>query len=131
MRIAVFAALALLCVPPPFAHAQITAQPPAGPVTRPWDKGIQPISRESYWNAVECGKQGGARPPCVFYDADLCQNEDFVLALFTPYKQVSYEVWQAVSHKQPAPTPSYVDAQRTRITLGITPARGSKNPITG
>ena len=36
------------------AHAQIT---PA------WDKGIQPISRESYWNAVACGKQGGDRQP--------------------------------------------------------------------
>ena len=98
-------------------------------MTPAWDKGIQPISRESYWNAVECGKQGGQRPLCVFYDADLCKNDDFTLALFTPYKQVSYEVWQAVRQKQEAPTPSYGDAQRTRITLGITPVAGSKNPI--
>ncbi len=94
-----------------------------------WDKGIQPISRDSYWNAVACGKQGGARPLCVFYDADLCKNNDFTLALFTPYKQVAYEVWQAVRRKQEAPTPSYADAQRTRITLGVDPVSGSKNPI--
>ena len=112
------------------AGAQIKAQLPKGPMTPAWDKGIQPISRESYWNAVECGKQGGQRPLCVFYDADLCKNEDFTLALFTPYKQVAYEVWQAVRAKQEPPTPSYGDAQRTRITLGVTPVAGSKNPLT-
>lgn len=96
----------------------------------PWDKGIQAISRESYWNAVECGKQGGARPLCVFYDADLCRNEDFTLALFTPYKQVAYSVWQEVSAHRPAPTPSYADAQKTRVTIGVNPVAGSKNPIT-
>ena len=101
-----------------------------GPMTPAWSKGIQPISRESYWNAVECGKQGGQRPLCVFYDADLCKNDDFTLALYTPYKQVAYEVWQAVRQKQDAPTPSYGDAQRTRITLGVTPAAAAKNPIT-
>ena len=53
------------------SQAQIKAQLPEAPMTPPWDKGIQPISRDSYWNAVECGKQGGARPACVFYDADL------------------------------------------------------------
>ena len=110
--------------------AQIKARLPKGPMTPAWDKGIQPISRESYWNAVECGKQGGQRPLCVFYDADLCRNDDFTLALFTPYKQVAYEVWQAVRQKQDAPTPSYGDAQRTRITLGVTPAAGAKNPVT-
>jgi hypothetical protein len=115
---------------PSGAAAQIKAQLPKGPMTPAWDKGIQPISRESYWNAVECGKQGGQRPLCVFYDADLCKNEDFTLALFTPYKQVAYEVWQAVRAKQEPPTPSYGDAQRTRITVGVTPAAGSKNPIT-
>ena len=112
------------------AAAQIKAQLPKGPMTPPWDKGIQPISRDSYWNAVECGKQGGQRPLCVFYDADLCRNEDFTLALFTPYKQVAYEVWQAVRAKQEPPTPSYGDAQRTRITVGVTPVAGSKNAIT-
>src|SRR5919112_1566073 len=95
------------------AGAQIKAHVPAG-ITPAWNKGIQPISSESYWNAVECGKQGGDRPPCVFYDADLCKNEDFTLALFTPYKFVAYTVWQAVRKKQPPPTPSYADAQRTR-----------------
>jgi hypothetical protein len=115
---------------PSGAAAQIKAQLPKGPMTPAWDKGIQPISRESYWNAVECGKQGGQRPLCVFYDADLCKNEDFTLALFTPYKQVAYEVWQAVRAKQEPPTPSYGDAQRTRITVGVTPVAGSNNPIT-
>ena len=113
------------------AGAQIKAQLPKGAMTPAWDKGIQPISRESYWNAVACGKQGGQRPLCVFYDADLCKNDDFALALFTPYKQVAYEVWQAVRQKQDPPTPSFGDAQRTRITLGVTPAAGAKNPITG
>jgi len=112
------------------ARAQIKAQLPTAPITPVWDKGIQPINRDSYWNAVECGKQGGARPLCVFYDADLCRNDDFTLALFTPYKQVSYEVWQAVRNRQDAPTPSFADAQRTRITIGVTLASGSKNPIT-
>jgi hypothetical protein len=112
------------------ARAQIRAQLPAGPNTPVWDKGIQAISRDSYWNAVECGKQGGARPVCVFWDADFCKNDDFTLAFFTPYKAVAYEVWRAVSQHQPAPTPDYGNAQRTRITLGVTLVKGSKNAIT-
>ena len=99
-------------------------------MTPPWDKGIQPISRDSYWNAVECGKQGGARPACVFYDADLCKNDDFTLAMYTPYKSVAYEVWRVVRAGQPPPTPSYGEAQRTRVTLGVTLTAGSKNAIT-
>ena len=79
----------------PDASAQIKAQLPAG-ITPAWEHGIQPISRDSYWNAVDCGKQGGANPPCVFYDTGLCKNNDFTLALYTPYKMVAYEVWQAV-----------------------------------
>jgi hypothetical protein len=130
-RTALFAALAVLCLTPLALRAQITAQLPQSPMTPAWDKGIQPISRESYWNAVECGKQGGARPACVFYDADLCRNDDFTLALYTPYKSVAYEVWRVVRNGQPAPTPSYSEAQRTRVTLGVTPASGSKNTITG
>ena len=116
---------------PAAPKSTVKAQLPAKPILPAWDKGILPISRESYYNAIECGKQGGQRPLCVFYDADLCPNPDFTLALYTAYKQVAYEVWQAVSRKQPAPTPSYVDAQKTRITVGVTPARGSKNPIAG
>ena len=115
----------------PVLHAQFNAQPPSGTVTPAWDKGIQPINRDSYYNAIACGKQGGARPECVFYDADLCKNPEFTLALYTPYKAVAYEVWQAVHNKQPAPTPSYQAAERTRITLGVTIATGSKNPVTG
>ena len=110
------------------AQVQIQAKIPAG-ITPPWNKGIQPISSESYYSAIACGKQGGANPPCVFYDTGLCRNDDFVVTLYTPYKQVAYEVWQAVSHKQPAPTPNYAAAQRTRVTIGITPAAGSKNAI--
>ena len=113
------------------ASAPIRAQLPPGPNTPAWDKGIQPISAESYWNAVACGKQGGARPVCVFYDADLCKSEDFTLTFFTPYKAVAYEVWQAVTHKQAVPTPSYANAQRLRITVGVTPTKGSKNPVAG
>jgi hypothetical protein len=111
------------------AHAQIKAQVPAA--SPPWNKGIQAINAENYWNAVECGKQGGDNPSCVFYDAGLCKNPDFALALYTPYKMVAYAVWQAVRKGQPAPKPSYAEAQRTRVVLGITRVPGSKNTITG
>ena len=120
---------ALAALAPSTAHAQIKAQVP-GNITPAWDKGIQPINQDNYWNAVACGKQGGENPPCVFYDTGLCKNDDFTLALFTPYKMVAYEVWGAVRKKQEAPTPDYSEAQRTRITLGVKPVRGSKNPLT-
>ena len=115
------------------AQAQAPAAPlikAVVPVSQPaWSKGIQAINRDSYYHAIECGKQGGAQPSCVFYDADLCKNDDFVLALYTPYKQVAYEVWGAVSRKRPVPTPSYTEAQRTRVVVGVTPVRGAKNQI--
>ena len=119
----------LALVTPVPAHAQIKAQLPAG-ITPAWDKGIQPIARDNYWNAVECGKQGGDRPACVFYDGDLCKNDDFVLTLFTPYKLVAYETWQATRAKREPAATSFADAQKTRITLGVTPVKGSKNTIT-
>ena len=100
-------------------------------IAPPWSKGIQPISRESYWNAMSCGKQPGARPACVFYDAELCANDEFTLAFYTPYKQVAYTVWQAVSRKQPPPTPSYAEAQRMRIIIGVRPRHAAQNPVTG
>jgi len=125
----VICGLTLLCAAR--TDAQIVAKAQEGPGTPVWDKGIQPISRDSYYNAIECGKQPGARPACVFYDADFCKNDDFALTFFTPYKMVSYSVWQAVSRKQPPPQPDYGAAQRTRVTLGITPVKGSKNPIAG
>jgi hypothetical protein len=112
------------------AGAQIKGQLPAA-MNPPWTQGIQPISRESYWSAIECGKQPGARPACVFYDAELCANDEFTLAMYTPYKQVAYTVWQAVSRKQPAPQPSYAEAQRTRIIVGLRPRRAAENPVTG
>jgi len=111
------------------APVQVTARLP-DTITPAWTKGIQPINQENYWNAVECGKQGGANPACVFWDTGLCLNDQFTLALFTPYKQVAYEVWGAVRAKRPVPTPSYSQAQRTRITIGVTPAKGSKHVIT-
>jgi len=131
MRSAASLLLAGFCLFTPTVHAQMKAQLPAGPMTPPWDKGIQPISRDSYWNAIECGKQKGARPACVFYDADLCKNDDFTLAMYTPYKSVAYEVWRVIKNGQPAPTPSYSEAQRTRVTIGVTLAPGSRNSTTG
>lgn len=110
------------------AQTKITAVPRSAP-TPPWTKGILPIDAESYWNAVECGKQGGADPPCVFWDTGLCKNPDFDLAFYTPYKMVAYAVWDAVRRMQPPPTPSYAEAQRTRITVGVTPAKGTKNVL--
>ena len=64
--------------------AQIVATAPPAPGAPAWNKGIQPISRESYYNAIECGKRGGANPSCVFWDTGLCKNDDFALAMFTP-----------------------------------------------
>jgi len=99
--------------------------------TKPaWEKGIIGITPESYYNAIECGKQPG-NPTCLFWDADLCKNSDFELALNTPYKAVAYEVWYSVRQKKPAPQPNYQNAQQTRVTVGITAVKGSKNTLTG
>jgi hypothetical protein len=111
------------------AAAQIKAQVRPAP-TPAWNKGILPISPESYYNAIECGKQGGDDPACVFWDTDLCKNDDFALAWYTPYKQVAYQVWTAVRKKQPAPQPNYQAAQQTRVTIGVTQVKGSKNALT-
>jgi hypothetical protein len=113
---------------PVTASAQVTAQV-APDIAPPWDEGIQPINQNNYWNAVACGKLGGNNPPCVFYDTGLCKNDDFILALHTPYKQVAYEVWGTVRQGKEPPTPSYSAAQRARVTIGVTPAKGSKNVI--
>ena len=121
--------LVALLMYPALASAQITAQARNAP-TPPWNKGILPISPESYYNAIECGKQRGTEPPCVFWDTGLCKNPDFVLTVYTAYKSVAYEVWRVVNQKQPAPKPSYGEAQRTRITVAVMPTRGSKNPLT-
>lgn len=111
------------------AHAQIQVKAQIAPAQPAWEKGILPIDSESYYNAIECGKQGG-NPACVFWDTGLCKNADFELAMYTPYKMVSYEVWRVVSQKQPPPEPNYGEAQRTRITIGVTPVRGAKNVLT-
>lgn len=124
------AVLVVLLVPRLAAQTTITgALPPT--ITPAWNKGIQPINQENYWNAVNCGKQGGQRPPCVFYDADVCKNDDFDMAMFTPYKQVAYQVWDAVRKKQEPPTPSYSEAGRTRITVKLTAKSAAKNPLKG
>lgn len=125
--ISALAVAAVSLVQPAMAGAQIKAQ--VRPATPAWNKGLQPIGAESYYNAIECGKQGGSNPACVFWDTDMCKNDDFTLAWYSAYKQVAYEVWTAVQKKQPAPQPSYSSAQRTRITIGITPAKGSKNAL--
>ena len=125
-------ALAAVALAAPLAGPLAAQAPIKGvvPVSKPaWTKGIQPLNRDSYYQAIECGKQGAAQPSCVFYDADLCKNEDFVLSMYSPYKQVAYEVWGAVSRKRPVPTPSYSAAQQTRVVIGITPVRGAKNQI--
>jgi len=124
---AVLCGAALALLQPTAAGAQIKAQ--VRPATPAWNKGLQPIGPESYYNAIECGKQGGADPACVFWDTDMCKNDAFDLRWYSAYKQVAYEVWTAVQKKQPAPQPSYSSAQRTRITIALTPAKGSKNVL--
>ena len=119
----------LVALTPGSALAQVKGQVAPG-IMPVWDKGIQAISRDNYWNAVECGKQGGDRPACVFYDTDFCKNNDFAVALFTPYKLVAYETWQATRKRQEPLATSYGDAQKTRITVGIMPVKGSKNAVT-
>lgn len=120
------AALLMACAVSSAAQTTLTATVRPG-ATPPWDKGIKAINPESYYAAIACGKQGGADPACVFWDTDLCKNTDFQLAVYTPYKMVAYDVWTAVRRKQPPPQPSYPEAQRTRVTIGITPVKGSKN----
>ena len=130
MQRTILAGLLALALSPLAADAQqIKAQIPAN-LGLDWDKGIQPINQDNYYKAIDCGKQGGDNPVCLFYEAGLCRNPDFELALYTPYKYVAYEVWNAVRAKQPVPQPNYQQAQRTRVTLGITPVKGSTNVIT-
>jgi hypothetical protein len=123
--------LLLACVVlwPARSHAQITAAARPG-ATPAWDKGMIPVNAESYYQAIECGKQGGEDPPCVFWDTGLCKNDDFILTFYSGYKQVAHEVWTAVRKKQPAPQPSYQSAQRTRVIVGVAPVAGSKNAFT-
>jgi hypothetical protein len=127
-------ALGLAVLPvafPTAAHAQpVQVKASIAPATPAWDKGIRPISSESYYHAIECGKQPG-NPACLFWDADLCKNPDFELAVNTGYKQVAYEVWYAVRQKKPAPQPNYQAAQQTPVTIGVTAVRGSKNTLSG
>lgn len=129
-RIVLGAAAAAILVTSVVAQTAIVAVARSAP-TPPWTKGILPISPESYYNAIECGKQGGADPACVFWDTGLCKNSDFALTMYTPYKSVAYEVWRVVSQKQPAPQPSYPEAQKTNVTIAVAPVKGSTNAFTG
>jgi hypothetical protein len=124
----VIAAIVGMLMAPAPTQAQVKAQVRQGPPA--WGKGVQPISAESYYNAIECGKQGGDNPACVFWDTDMCKNNDFTLAWYTAYKQVAHEVWTAVRQKKDPPQPSYGAAQRTRVTIGITPVKGATNALT-
>src|SRR5689334_962098 len=127
LGVALVAALAgQLAAQAPATAVKAQIAPGAKPV---WEKGILPITSESYYNAIDCGKQGG-NPGCVFWDTGLCKNSDFELTMYTPYKMVAYEVWRVVSQKQPPPQPDYAEAQRTRITVGVAPVRGAKNVLT-
>jgi len=107
---------------------QITAKTRPAP-TPPWNNGIKPVDAESYYNAIECGKQSGESPACVFWDTGLCANSDYTLTWYTGYKQVAYEVWTAVSRKQPVPKPNFQAAQRQRVTIGVTQAKGASNAL--
>ena len=45
------------------------------PQTPAWNKGIKPVDAESYYNAIECGKQGGNSPACVFWDTGTLRQQ--------------------------------------------------------
>lgn len=125
-------ATVLLVVAGPGARdtlAQVTAVARSG-ATPAWNKGIQPVNPESYYHAIECGKQGGEDPPCVFWDTGLCENDDFTLTAYSGYKQVAYVVWDTVRRGHPAPQPDYQAAQRTRVTIGVTALPGANNTLT-
>lgn len=122
---------AVLLAPAGRAQTTVAVKAQARAGAKPaWDRGIVPINRESYYHAIECGKPGGDDPPCVFFDNGLCRNDDFAISMYTPYKQVAYEVWLAARRKQPVPTPNFLAAQQTRVTLGLTLVKGSKNVLT-
>jgi hypothetical protein len=128
-RLVLAALFACVLLWPSRSLAQITAVARPG-ATPAWNKGMRPIDSESYYHAIECGKQGGEDPPCVFWDTGICKNGDFTLTFYSAYKQVAYTVWATVRKKQPAPQPSYQAARQVRVTIGVAPAAGSKNRLT-
>jgi hypothetical protein len=121
--------VAVVLLAPAVAQAQVTAVVRPG-ATPAWSQGMRAVDSESYYHAIECGKQGGEDPPCVFWDTGICKNDDFTLTFYSGYKQVAYTVWTAVRKKQPAPQPNYQAARQVRVTIGIAPAPGSKNRLT-
>ena len=127
-HIAALLLLFFLTGSPTDGESQFTAiaRPTSSPI---WNKGLMPISPESYYNAIECGKQGGDDPPCVFWDTGLCENPDFTLSAYSAYKQIAYQVWVAVRSGRPAPQPDFNAAQRTRVTIGVEQIDGSHNEL--
>ena len=87
LLIALTAALAIGAPSPAAAQQKITAKVRPAPAPA-WNKGIKPVDAESYYNAIECGKQGGDNPACVFWDSGLCANTDYTLAWYTPQSWV-------------------------------------------
>lgn len=119
----------LLAAPPSFAQVAVTATPRPGAVPA-WSQGMRQVDSTSYYNAIECGKQGGEDPPCVFWDTGICKNDDFALTFYSGYKQVAYTVWTAVRAKKPAPQPNFQAARQVRVTVAASPVPGSKNALT-
>jgi hypothetical protein len=128
LRMALLAGL-LLSTESAYAQVKITAvaRPGAAPA---WGEGMRPVDSASYYHAIECGKQGGEDPPCVFWDTGICKNDDFTLTFYSAYKQVAYTVWTAVKAKKPAPQPNYQAARQVRVTVAVAPAPGSRNALT-
>ena len=94
--------------------------------TPPWNKGITAIDAEATTNAIECGKQSGDSPACLFWDTDLCKNDDSVLAWYTPYKQVASRGLDCGASKEGRAAAELCrGATSTRRTIGITRANGS------
>ena len=123
-------ACTLLWPAPSAVQIKAVARPGAIPA---WDKGMIAITSESYYHAIECGKQGGDDPACVFWDTGLCKNDDFTLTFYSGYKQVAYEVWTAVREEEAraaAQLPGGPAVPRC-VTIAVAPAPGSKNTLTG
>ena len=68
-------------------------------------------------------------PPCGSTTPVCARTMTSRWRFYSRTSRFAYEVWRVVRQKQPAPTPSYPEAQRTHVTIGITPVRGSKNVL--
>ena len=107
------------------AHDSVLAQAPAPPAVKAamppaakpaWNKGIQPISQTAIRTPSSAASRA-APSRRASYDADLCKNDDYRLSLYSPYKQVAYEVWEAVRRSR----------SRRRRATGAPSGRGSRS----